>query len=224
MNPHQKNKIDVSVRCSPDPTLKPLLTKQSPLPYAHPIKLPFLLLLPALPPTNPPSSLMTKTPSFPRFQTLSPEEQRLFRLYGKLPSQASVFARNNQRKYFDSGDYALNKAGKGDGVDTGNVGSIVPDVDTIRHNSPAATNPANAGGVGGTGPGGSSITTPGLNKSGSISGPSSGIPVGSPAKESSLQRETSAEEAAMGDDDEDKENVAGENGAAGQSQAIPIRT
>ncbi|KAJ4419252.1 hypothetical protein N0V82_005055 [Gnomoniopsis sp. IMI 355080] len=154
--------------------------------------------------------------------TLSPEEQRLFRLYGKLPSQASVFARNNQRKYFDSGDYALNKAGKGDGVDTGNVGSIVPDVDTIRHNSPAAAaannnnggSPVNGGGVGGV-----VSSTPSLTKSGSISGPSSGIPVGSPAKESSLQRETSVEEA-MGDDDEDKENVAGE----GQGQGIPIRT
>lgn len=146
----------------------------------------------------------------PCLQTLSPEEQRLFRLYGKLPSQASVFARNNQRKYFDSGDYALNKAGKGDGVDTGNVGSIVPDVDTIRHNSPAtAGNPPSAGG----------IITPSLTKSGSISGPSSGIPVGSPAKESSLQRETSAEEA-VGEDDEDKENVTGD----GQGQGIPIRT
>lgn len=58
---------------------------------------------------------------------------------------------------------------------------------------------------------------PTLNKSGSISGPSSGIPVGSPAKESSLQRETSAEEAG-GEDDEDKENVTGEG------QGIPIRT
>lgn len=168
----------------------------------------------------------TDNPFFsPYLQTLSPEEQRLFRLYGKLPSQASVFARNNQRKYFDSGDYALNKAGKGDGVDTGNVGSIVPDVDTIRHNSPATAggtnNPANAGGAGAGGVAagaGGSVIPPSLSKSGSISGPSSGIPVGSPAKESSLQRETSAEEAAGEDDDEDKENVTGEG------QGIPIRT
>lgn len=70
--------------------------------------------------------------------------------------------------------------------------------------------------MGGAGAGGS-VIPPSLNKSGSISGPSSGIPVGSPAKESSLQRETSAEEA-LGEDDEDKENVTGEG------QGIPIRT
>lgn len=211
MNPHQKNKIDVSVSSFPRPCL--LLQLLSPHLY--------LSSLP-LPPTLPPQAqrLETNRISHP-VQTLSPEEQRLFRLYGKLPSQASVFARNNQRKYFDSGDYALNKAGKGDGVDTGNVGSIVPDVDTIRHNSPAAvngngTNNVPGGGGGAVGGGGGSIT-PTLTKSGSISGPSSGIPVGSPAKESSLQRETSVEEA-VAEDDEDKEN------ATGEGQGIPIRT
>ncbi|CAN8106235.1 unnamed protein product [Discula destructiva] len=163
--------------------------------------------------------------------TLSPEEQRLFRLYGKLPSQASVFARNNQRKYFDSGDYALNKAGKGDGVDTGNVGSIVPDVDTIRHASPASTttggtnNSTTAGGVPGSGNPALANNNNNNNhpKSGSISSsPSSGIPVGSPAKESSLQRETSAEDA-MAEDEEDKENMGGEGGSA-DGKGIPIRT
>lgn len=203
MNPHQKNKIDVSVRrtssCLPasvPPSISPCV------PFKPQRK------------GKKKQKRLTSSPSLP-LQTLSPEEQRLFRLYGKLPSQASVFARNNQRKYFDSGDYALNKAGKGDGVDTGNVGSIVPDVDTIRHNSPATA----GGSINSANPGG--ITTPGLTKSGSVSGPSSGIPVGSPAKESSLQRETSAEEA-LAEDDEDKENVTGEG--QGQGQGIPIRT
>ncbi|KAI0164484.1 camp-regulated phosphoprotein/endosulfine conserved region-domain-containing protein [Hypoxylon sp. FL1284] len=48
-------------------------------------------------------------------KSLSPEEQRLFRLYGKLPSRSDHFAKHlKERKYFDSGDYAMSKAGKGD--------------------------------------------------------------------------------------------------------------
>ncbi|RSL89405.1 hypothetical protein CEP52_014906 [Fusarium oligoseptatum] len=60
-------------------------------------------------------------------KSLSPEEQRLFRLYGKLPSRSDHFAKHlKDRKYFDSGDYAMSKAGKGDGVDAGAVGSQHP--------------------------------------------------------------------------------------------------
>lgn len=184
----------------------------------------------ALPVPDPPLTWSILSPSStslipisPSEQSLSPEEQRLFRLYGKLPSQAAVFAKNQQqRKYFDSGDYALNKAGKGDGMDTGTVGDKHPDPENIRHgsiNSPApggAPSPA----VG--------IVTPQLTKStssasGSSVQPGSGIasagsiPVGSPAKESGLQRETSAEEDPA--DGENKENAEG-----AQTQAIPIRS
>ncbi|ROV93955.1 hypothetical protein VSDG_06210 [Cytospora chrysosperma] len=141
--------------------------------------------------------------------SLSPEEQRLFRLYGKLPSRSDHFAKHlKDRKYFDSGDYAMSKAGKGDGVDTGSVGSQHPVPENIPHNSS------------------SNVGTPGLNKSGSMSSASGvGMMPGSPAKESSsgLQRETSAEEAV-----EDQEGPAvaaakGEGSAAGQ-QGIPIRS
>ncbi|KAK2934407.1 Endosulphine [Fusarium oxysporum f. sp. vasinfectum] len=60
-------------------------------------------------------------------KSLTPEEQRLFRLYGKLPSRSDHFAKHlKDRKYFDSGDYAMSKAGKGDGVDAGAVGSQHP--------------------------------------------------------------------------------------------------
>lgn len=46
---------------------------------------------------------------------LSEEEQKLFRLYGKLPNKKDLFSKKLQeRKYFDSGDYALSKAGKSD--------------------------------------------------------------------------------------------------------------
>ncbi|KKA28649.1 hypothetical protein TD95_001884 [Thielaviopsis punctulata] len=67
-------------------------------------------------------------------KSLSPEEQRLFRLYGKLPSRSDHFAKHlKERKYFDSGDYALSKAGKADSVDTGSVGSQHPQPENIPH-------------------------------------------------------------------------------------------
>lgn len=137
-------------------------------------------------------------------QSLSPEEQRLFRLYGKLPSRTDHIRKNFQdRKYFDSGDYALEKAGKGDGVDTGNVGSEHPVLEHIRHNSVVAP------------------PVPGHN--GSISGPSSTVPVGSPAKESSLQRETSVEEAGAEDEADNKDGNDVADGTEAAPQGIPIR-
>ena len=115
-------------------------------------------------------------------QSLSPDEQRLFRLYGKLPSRSDHFAKHlKERKYFDSGDYALSKAGKADSVDTGTVGSQHPVPENIPHlTSPSVGN----GGVSG-GSGNSNLQ---LGGSGSAQS-------GSPVKESSfLYRETSAEE------------------------------
>lgn len=96
----------------------------------------------------------------------------------------------------------MEKAGKGDGVDTGNVGSEHPVPENIRHNS--VTSPP----------------VPGLNKSGSISGPSGTVQVGSPAKESGLQRETSAEEAVV---DEEGDKAADIAAGGQQQQGIPIR-
>ncbi|KKY34502.1 putative endosulphine family protein [Diaporthe ampelina] len=145
--------------------------------------------------------------------SLTPEEQRLFRLYGKLPSRSDHFAKHlKERKYFDSGDYAMSKAGKGDGVDTGTVGSQHPVPENIPHNSGGSS----SNGVGGP----ATATPPSLTKSGSISSASGaggiGGLAGSPAKESSsgLVRETSAEE-----DPDNKENA----GDAAQ-QGIPIRS
>ncbi|KAK3394879.1 camp-regulated phosphoprotein/endosulfine conserved region-domain-containing protein [Podospora didyma] len=110
-------------------------------------------------------------------KSLTPEEQRLFRLYGKLPSRSDHFAKHlKERKYFDSGDYAMSKAGKGDSVDTGSVGSQHPVPEDIPHLS----SPAN---------GASGIT--------GMLHPQhhSNLQAGSPVKESSfLNQETSAEE------------------------------
>ncbi|KAK5661688.1 hypothetical protein OQA88_9788 [Cercophora sp. LCS_1] len=111
-------------------------------------------------------------------KSLSPEEQRLFRLYGKLPSKSDHFAKHlKERKYFDSGDYAMSKAGKGNSVDTGSVGSQHPLPENIPHlSSPiSGTNGFN------------SLLHPQQHHS--------NMQAGSPVKESSfLNQETSAED------------------------------
>ncbi|KAI9054141.1 hypothetical protein LZ554_001312 [Drepanopeziza brunnea f. sp. 'monogermtubi'] len=119
--------------------------------------------------------------------SLSPDEQRLFRLYGKLPSKSDHLAKQlKERKYFDSGDYALSKAGKASSVDTGSVGSQHPLPENIPHLSSPGVGSASQGGSGN-----SNVVHPGGQ---------GGLPSGSPVKESSfLNRETSV------DDAEDKE-------------------
>lgn len=83
LNPHQKNKVDISVRCLFMHTNTLILSE---------------LGLIAL-----------------RVQKLSEEEQKLFRLYGKLPNKKDLLQNKlKERKYFDSGDYAMSKAGKSD--------------------------------------------------------------------------------------------------------------
>ncbi|KAI0105152.1 Endosulfine-domain-containing protein [Hypoxylon sp. NC0597] len=144
-------------------------------------------------------------------KSLSPDEQRLFRLYGKLPSKSDHFAKHlKERKYFDSGDYAMSKAGKGDSVDTGSVGSQHPSPENIPHlTSPNGQN------------GGSTV---GHQHHPSLQHGHSGqvTSAGSPVKESSfLHRETSAD----GDDttestEKNKTATATENGDA---KGIPIR-
>lgn len=56
---------------------------------------------------------------------LTPQELKLYRMYGKLPSKKDLFKHKLQeRKYFDSGDYALSKAGvKSDDLQSNSVGN-----------------------------------------------------------------------------------------------------
>ncbi|CAO3659310.1 unnamed protein product [Umbelopsis vinacea] len=71
---------------------------------------------------------------------LSEEEKKVFRLYGKLPDRKDLLDRKlKERKYFDSGDYALSKAGK----EPGSVGSEHPSPDTIPHSNPSS-NPSSS--------------------------------------------------------------------------------
>lgn len=71
--------------------------------------------------------------------TLTAEEQKLFKLYGKLPSKKDILKNKlKERKYFDSGDYALSKAGKASDVGVTQIGSQHPLPENIPHihNSP----------------------------------------------------------------------------------------
>jgi hypothetical protein len=140
--------------------------------------------------------------------SLSPDEQRLFRLYGKLPSKSDHLAKHlKERKYFDSGDYALSKAGKASSVDTGSVGSQHPLPENIPHLSSPGVGNASQGGSG----------------NGNIHlGSSAGLQSGSPVKESSfLNRETSVDEI---DDKENKgERVNDSVSPPPAKDGIPIR-
>lgn len=72
-------------------------------------------------------------------QSLSEEEQKLFRLYGKLPNRKDVLGNKlKERKYFDSGDYALSKAGK---QSQQAVGTAIPNPETIPHASTVSSPP-----------------------------------------------------------------------------------
>ncbi|KAF8890041.1 Endosulfine-domain-containing protein [Gymnopilus junonius] len=64
---------------------------------------------------------------------LDPQEQQLFAKYGKLPTHKSVLLKTQKdRKYFDSGDYALSKAGK---APQNTVGTAIPNPENIPHAS-----------------------------------------------------------------------------------------
>jgi len=68
--------------------------------------------------------------------TMTEEEKKLFRLYGKLPTHKNVLMKvQKDRKYFDSGDYALSKAGV---APQSTVGTAIPNPENIPHASPPA--------------------------------------------------------------------------------------
>jgi hypothetical protein len=105
-----------------------------------------------------------------------------------------------ERKYFDSGDYALSKAGKASDVGVTQMGTQHPVPENIPHlSSPTANH------------GGS------LNGNGSLPGHGSGgQQSGSPVKESSfLHRETSV-------DDQDNDATADRQGLANSSVSPPV--
>ncbi|TPX64297.1 hypothetical protein SpCBS45565_g05999 [Spizellomyces sp. 'palustris'] len=68
---------------------------------------------------------------------LSPEDKTFFEKYGRLPpAKKQVLSqrlKGGDRKYFDSGDYALSKAGKSSSDE---VGSQHPSPERIPHSVP----------------------------------------------------------------------------------------
>ncbi|MCJ1259573.1 hypothetical protein MMC24_007412 [Lignoscripta atroalba] len=135
--------------------------------------------------------------------SLNEEEQKVFRLYGKLPTKKDLLQNKlKERKYFDSGDYALSKAGKASDVGVTSIGSQHPLPENIPHlSSPSQNNSTNGNGNG---------------HSGSHQGGQSGSPV----KECSfLNRETSV-------DDQDavpKESEEGSISPPPVKEGVPIR-
>jgi len=120
---------------------------------------------------------------------MSEQEAKLFRLYGKLPNKKDLLQNKlKERKYFDSGDYALSKAGKAGDVGVTLVGREHPNPEKIPHIAPPTPTGQNGNGNGNG------------HGNGSISG--QGELAGSPVKEHTfLHRETSAS------DFENNENV-----------------
>ena len=85
---------------------------------------------------------------------------------------------HQERKYFDSGDYALSKAGKAPEGGVTSIGSQHPLPENIPHLTSPGPNSGNNG-----------------NSNGAINGSIPGASSGSPVKESSfLQRETNVDE------------------------------
>ncbi|GAW07010.1 camp-regulated phosphoprotein/endosulfine conserved region-domain-containing protein [Lentinula edodes] len=69
---------------------------------------------------------------------LSEQEQLLFAKYGKLPTHKNTLMKmQKDRKYFDSGDYALSKAGV---TSQESVGTTIPNPENIPHASSPPTN------------------------------------------------------------------------------------
>ncbi|MCJ1298923.1 hypothetical protein MMC08_001714 [Hypocenomyce scalaris] len=120
--------------------------------------------------------------------SLTEEDQKLFRLYGKLPNKKDLLQNKlKERKYFDSGDYALSKAGKASDVGVTSIGSQHPLPENIPHLTSPGPNANNGSGNG---------------NSGQLQGGQSGSPV----KESSfLHRETSVDEQGDSPKKEDEE-------------------
>ncbi|GAA5831385.1 hypothetical protein JCM5353_007150 [Sporobolomyces roseus] len=96
--------------------------------------------------------------------SFSDQEKELFQKYGKVPTHKNLLSNKlKERKYFDSGDYAMSKAGVSP---QSSVGTAIPSPADIPHASPPQHNNSQTGGLS-TSP--SSSSSPGS------------IPIGSPS-------------------------------------------
>jgi hypothetical protein len=82
--------------------------------------------------------------------TMSEQERKLFEMYGKKPVKNVLSNMQKERKYFDSGDYAMHKAGVSS--DLGGrplaVGTAIPTPEGLPHASPPSlsSSPTNTSG------------------------------------------------------------------------------
>ncbi|EXJ55596.1 hypothetical protein A1O7_08524 [Cladophialophora yegresii CBS 114405] len=170
---------------------------------------------------------------------LSADEQRLFRLYGKLPNKKDLLQNKlKERKYFDSGDYALSKAGKASDTGVTTIGTEHPQADSIPHLSPlthtVSRSDSIAPGTPGVGSHGNSPENtnplsfgqggpPGGIHRGSINGiPGGGLP-GAPLTSRSPVKESSflARSASM--DENDGKGADGQPGSLDGSVSPPVQ-
>ncbi|MCJ1324525.1 hypothetical protein MMC10_001187 [Thelotrema lepadinum] len=138
---------------------------------------------------------------------LSEDELKIFRLYGKVPNRGDLLQNKlKERKYFDSGDYALSKAGKASDAGVTSIGSQHPLPENIPHlSSPGPQNNSN--------------NNNGSASNGNMTTPNPSVQGTSPVKEGSfLQKTTSIDEQGQGED-----QSGGGMGASSEDQGVPIR-
>ncbi|KAK0255330.1 hypothetical protein LTR35_005878 [Friedmanniomyces endolithicus] len=139
---------------------------------------------------------------------LTEEEQKLFRLYGKLPNKKDLLQNKlKERKYFDSGDYAMSKAGKADAALEGALGREHPSPESIPHLSQQQSQ------------------TSSQHPGGSVSGGPSLHPTYSQGQAGSPVKEPSVLQRGMSVDEQDSEGVASVVEKAGEEEkkGVPIR-
>ncbi|GAA5820875.1 hypothetical protein JCM11251_001854 [Rhodosporidiobolus azoricus] len=108
--------------------------------------------------------------------SFSDQEKELFQKYGKVPTHKNLLGNKlKERKYFDSGDYAMSKAGVSPQQ---SVGTAIPSPADIPHASP----PSQQQSQGGANSGSQGIAIPGASTSPNSSGGFAGMS-GSPGSD-----------------------------------------
>ncbi|WVQ79112.1 hypothetical protein IAT38_001207 [Cryptococcus sp. DSM 104549] len=89
---------------------------------------------------------------------MSEQDQKAFKMYGKVPGKNLLTKMQKDRKYFDSGDYMMSKAG----VPTAQPsGTAHPTPEAVPHASPPTGQPA---GILSSSPTGNALPSPGINE------------------------------------------------------------
>ncbi|KAK5138240.1 hypothetical protein LTR08_003301 [Meristemomyces frigidus] len=143
---------------------------------------------------------------------LSEEEQKLFRLYGKLPNKKDLLQNKlKERKYFDSGDYAMSKAGKSDAGLVGGLGRGHPSPESIPHLTSQNSQ--------------QSTPTTSSHPTGSVSGGPALHPTSSQSQAGSPVKEHSVLQRGMSVDEQEGDTIAKavENVGAAEKGGVPIR-